>query len=82
MSCPDYNTPFPVTLDMISAGADAYRDYDPETEDPEALVFAIIYRAFKIAEANRTALMCLPPALRFPPIPERPERSSDTEPPP
>lgn len=44
-----------VTWDMISAGADAYRSFDPEIDEPEALVFAIIYRAFEIAKRNREA---------------------------
>jgi hypothetical protein len=44
-----------VTWDMISLGADAYRAFDPEIDEPEALVFAIISRAFKLAKRNREA---------------------------
>jgi hypothetical protein len=42
-----------VTLDMISAGMEAYASFDPEREDPEALVFAIIFRALEIERRNQ-----------------------------
>lgn len=34
-----------ITMEMISVGLAAYRDFDPEVDEPEALVFAILYRA-------------------------------------
>jgi hypothetical protein len=50
-----------ITCDMISAGAEAYRTFDPDVEEPEALVFAIIYRAFEIARRNRVANLASQP---------------------
>ena len=37
-------------MEMISIGVAAYDEFDPEVDEPEALVFAILYRA---AAANR-----------------------------
>jgi hypothetical protein len=45
-----------ITLDMISAGVDAYLEFEEETEEPEALVFEIIHRAFEIAKRNAGAV--------------------------
>jgi hypothetical protein len=41
-----------ITLDMISAGVVAYDAFDPEREDPEALVFSILYRALRVVKNN------------------------------
>jgi hypothetical protein len=54
-----------VTLDMISAGVAAYAAFDPEKEEPEALVFKIIYSALKIARHNEAIRGPLP-ARSFP----------------
>jgi hypothetical protein len=42
----------PITLDMLEAGMTAYREFDPEQDAPEALVYAILYRAEKIRRRN------------------------------
>jgi len=42
-----------VTLDMISAGTNAFMEFDPEKEEVEALIYEILYRAFKIMRRNR-----------------------------
>ena len=37
----------PVTLDMLAAGMAAYLEFDPEREEPEALVWAILTRGME-----------------------------------
>lgn len=37
-----------VTLRMLDAGMAAYRDFDPDLDDPYALVWSILYRAEKV----------------------------------
>jgi hypothetical protein len=44
-----------ITMDMISAGVKAIDNHDPDREDKEALVFAILYRGFAIAKRNANA---------------------------
>lgn len=46
-----------VTLDMISAGVAVYHDFDPEKEDPEALVYSIVYDALRIAKRLENRLI-------------------------
>jgi hypothetical protein len=37
-----------ITLDMLNAGLAAYREFDPEKEEVEALIFDVIYRALMV----------------------------------
>jgi hypothetical protein len=47
------NCEIEITVDMISAGVSACKEFSPELEEPEALVFAIIHRALEVARRNR-----------------------------
>lgn len=43
-----HSEPIEITLEMIEAGLAAYRAFDPEEDEPAALVFAILWRAISI----------------------------------
>ncbi len=55
-----------ITLDMISAGVNAYKEFNPGLEEPETIVFEIIYRAFKIAHRNAALKTAVPGELTLP----------------
>lgn len=42
-----------VTLDMITAGQEAYYSFDPTRDDPEVMIFQIIYRTLELAERDK-----------------------------
>jgi hypothetical protein len=45
---PDRPTPkHTVTMEMIQDGVEAYLAFDPDKEDPDALVAEILYRAME-----------------------------------
>lgn len=45
-----------ITLEMIDAGMTAFRGFDPNLDEPEALIFAILSRAAAVSREASHAL--------------------------
>ena len=43
-----------VTIEMLGAGMLAYAEFDPEKEEPEALIWEILSRAFEAIDRDHS----------------------------
>ena len=56
MDRPALSNQLEITMDMVSVGVAAYAEFDPEIDEPEALVFAILYRAALLSRCGDNLL--------------------------